>query len=130
MASDPTVSRLVATLASDVDAAMAALRAARASAREQVWQRRRPVPGRVGGQVVIDLDATLVTRRALKIVSRRPGSPLLLPPSALFVTGDRSPRTAYSEKELAAPTFKPGFGLHPLFAFVDSYPSRRIASAI
>ena len=27
--------------------------------------------------------------------------------------------TASSEKELAAPTFKRGFGFHPLFAFVD-----------
>jgi hypothetical protein len=27
--------------------------------------------------------------------------------------------TAHSEKELAAPTFKRGFGFHPLFAFVD-----------
>jgi hypothetical protein len=27
--------------------------------------------------------------------------------------------TAHSEKELASPTFKRGFGFHPLFAFVD-----------
>jgi hypothetical protein len=27
--------------------------------------------------------------------------------------------TAHSEKELAAPTFKRGFGFHPLFAFCD-----------
>jgi hypothetical protein len=87
VASDPTVSRLVATLAADVDAAIAAIRAARAVARGRVWSRRRPVPGEPGGQVIIDLDATLVT--------------------------------AHSEKELAAPTFKRGFGFHPVFAFVD-----------
>ena len=87
VASDPTVSRLIATLAADVDAATAAIRSARAAARDLVWSRRRPVPGRPGGQVVIDLDATLVS--------------------------------AHSEKELAAPTFKRGFGFHPLFAFLD-----------
>jgi hypothetical protein len=87
VASDPTVSRLVAALAGDVDAAVAAVRSARAAARERVWGRRRPVAGEPGGQVTIDMDATVVT--------------------------------AHSEKELAAPTFKRGFGFHPLFAFVD-----------
>lgn len=87
VASDPTVSRLVAALAADVDAATAAIRAARAEARSRVWARRRPVPGRRGGQVIVDLDATLVT--------------------------------AHSEKEHAAPTFKRGFGFHPLLAFCD-----------
>jgi hypothetical protein len=87
VASDPTVSRLVAALAGDVDAAVGAIRSARAAARQRVWERRRPVAGQPGGQVIIDMDATLVT--------------------------------AHSEKEFAAPTFKRGFGFHPLFAFVD-----------
>lgn len=87
VASDPTVSRLITALAADADDAVAAIRAARSVAREQVWKRRRPVPGKPGSQVIIDLDATLVT--------------------------------AHSEKELAAPTFKRGFGFHPLFGFVD-----------
>jgi hypothetical protein len=87
VASDPTVSRLVSALAADIDAATAAIRSARAAARERVWASRRPVPGRPGSQVIIDLDATLVT--------------------------------AHSEKEEAAPTFKRGFGFHPLFAFAD-----------
>lgn len=87
VASDPTVSRLIAALAGDVDATLTAIRAARAEARNRVWSRRRPVAGQPGGQVTIDLDATLVT--------------------------------AHSEKEYAAPTFKRGFGFHPLFAFVD-----------
>lgn len=85
VASDPTVSRLVERLAADPDAAVAAIRAARAAAREQVWARRSPVSGT--GQVVLDLDATLVT--------------------------------AHSDKEHAAPTFKRGFGFHPILAFVD-----------
>jgi hypothetical protein len=87
VASDPTVSRLVAALAGDVDAAVAAIASARAAARDRVWARRRPVAGPSCGQVIIDMDATLVT--------------------------------AHSDKELAAPTFKRGFGFHPLFAFVD-----------
>ena len=46
VASDPTVSRLVATLAGDVDAALPAIRAARAAARARVWAHRRPLPAR------------------------------------------------------------------------------------
>ena len=87
VASDPTVSRLVAALASDSEAALAAIGSARATARAAAWTARRPV---TGAQVTIDLDATLVT--------------------------------AHSEKENAAPTFKRGFGFHPLLAFADHGP--------
>lgn len=87
VASDATVSRLLTALAEDPDAALAAIRQARAAARAKVWQRRRPLAGTTGGQVIIDLDATLIT--------------------------------AHSEKEGAAPTFKYGFGFHPMLAFVD-----------
>jgi hypothetical protein len=87
VASDATVSRLVAALAGDVDAAEAAIGAARAAARARVWDRRRPVGGGPGSQVIIDIDATLVT--------------------------------AHSDKERAAPTFKSGFGFHPMLAFAD-----------
>ncbi|MBU8821183.1 transposase, partial [Mycolicibacterium goodii] len=47
---------------------------------------QRPLPG-VGTQVIIDLDATLVT--------------------------------AHSDKQGAAPTFKSGYGFHPMLAFAD-----------
>lgn len=57
-ASDPTVSRLITTLAGDIDAALAAITTARAAARERVWQ-HGGAPTQ-DGQVVIDLDATLV----------------------------------------------------------------------
>lgn len=87
VASDATVSRLIAALAGDVDAAVAAIRAARAQARARVWGRRRPLAGAPGGQVLVDLDATLVG--------------------------------AHSDKEGAEPTFKRGYGFHPMFAFVD-----------
>jgi hypothetical protein len=83
--SDPTVSRLVATLADDVDAALGAIAGARAAARERVWGwAGAPI---ADGRVVIDLDATLVS--------------------------------AHSEKEAAAPTYKRGFGFHPLLAYAD-----------
>jgi len=58
VASDPTISRLVESLAGDPAAVIAAIRSVRASARRAVWSRRSPVPDT--GRVVIDLDATLV----------------------------------------------------------------------
>ena len=58
VASDPTVSRLIATLAGDAPAALEALRAARAVARERVWELQPPVGDE--GPVVVDLDATIV----------------------------------------------------------------------
>jgi hypothetical protein len=91
VASDPTLSRVFAALAVDVDDAVAAIRDARARARAATWARRRPLAGtpgkRAGGQVVLDIDATLVT--------------------------------AHSDKEGAEPTFKKGFGFAPMCAFVD-----------
>ena len=64
VASDPTVSRLITTLAADVDAALAAITTARAVARERVW-RHAGAPTQ-DGQVVIDLDATLVVAHSDK----------------------------------------------------------------
>ncbi|MDQ2957462.1 MAG: transposase, partial [Actinomycetota bacterium] len=91
VASDPTVSRLVDTLAADADRALKAIDSARAAARAAVWaaagQNAPDHNARVEDPVVIDVDATLVT--------------------------------AHSEKEQAAPTFKKGFGFHPLLTFLD-----------
>jgi DDE family transposase len=64
VASDPTVSRLVTTLAADADAALAAISAARAAARERVW-RHAGAPTQ-DGRVVIDMDASLVTAHSDK----------------------------------------------------------------
>jgi hypothetical protein len=58
VASDPTVSRLVARLAGDGPAALAALRMARATARARVWELAPPVDQ--DSPLIIDLDATLV----------------------------------------------------------------------
>ena len=79
------------------DTVLAALKRARAEARERAWLLRaeagRPVPTvRCGGVavpgLVIDFDASLVT--------------------------------CHSEKEAAAATFKHGFGYHPLLVWLDN----------
>ncbi len=95
VASDPTVSRLVAVLAGEVDAAVAAINAARAQARARAWAAAGPAAPDHGADadrpLVLDVDATLVT--------------------------------AHSDKESAAPTFKKGFGFHPLLVFADHGPA-------
>jgi hypothetical protein len=64
VASDPTISRLIEALAADPDTAIAAIRQARAAARERVYRYRSPIDE--AGQVVIDLDATLVAAHSEK----------------------------------------------------------------
>lgn len=95
VASNPTVSRLIQTLATDADQALAAINTARAAARTRAWTlAKRLAPDHdacAQSPLIIDLDATLIT--------------------------------AHSEKELAKPTYKKGFGFHPLLAFVDHGPS-------
>jgi hypothetical protein len=91
VASDPTVSRLVDALAADVPAALAAIAAARATARARAWS--------LAGTNAPDHDVDA-------------SSPLVIDVDATLVG-------AHSEKESAAPTFKRGFGFHPLWAFLD-----------
>lgn len=57
VASDPTISRLLETLAEDASGAISVIRSARASARARAWAHRPPM---ADGPVVIDLDATLI----------------------------------------------------------------------
>lgn len=64
VASDPTVSRLVAALAAAGPAALTAVRHARAAAREQVWQLSPPVAQ--DGPLIVDLDATIVLAHSEK----------------------------------------------------------------
>jgi Transposase DDE domain group 1 len=67
VASDPVVSRLVKTLAADGPAALAAIRAVRAAARERAWALAGDAaPGGDGGPVIIDLDATIVIAHSEK----------------------------------------------------------------
>jgi hypothetical protein len=95
VASDPTVSRTVDALAADAPAALKAIDAARAAARSRVWA----LAGEHAPDHAVDAAA-----------------PLVIDIDATLVT-------AHSEKESAAPTFKRGFGFHPLWTFVDHGPA-------
>lgn len=66
VASDPTVSRLIDTLAAAGDKALAALRSARADVREYVWKLAGASAPDAGGQVIVDLDGVLVLARSEK----------------------------------------------------------------
>lgn len=66
VASDPTVSRLIDTLAAGGNRALAAIRAARAQVREHVWQVAGDASPDAGGQVVVDLDGVLVIAHSEK----------------------------------------------------------------
>ena len=91
VASDPTVSRLIDTLARDCDKALAAVNSARARVRAMAWE--------LAGEHAPDHD----------IDAEHP----------LIVDLDATLLDAHSEKENAAPTFKRGYGFHPLCSFVD-----------
>jgi hypothetical protein len=60
VASDPTVSRLIDTLAAGGNRALTAIRQARAHAREHVWQLADDTAPDAGGHVTVDLDGILV----------------------------------------------------------------------
>src|SRR3954469_8093778 len=94
VASDPTGARTVDRLAQDSVAALRAIHTARAQVRAAAW--------RLAGERAPDHDA-------------KAGAPLVIDVDATLVT-------AHSEKQGAAPTFKRGFGHHPLWAFVDHGP--------
>ncbi|MEU2901047.1 IS1380 family transposase [Streptomyces sp. NPDC001273] len=66
VASDPTVSRLVDTLAAAGPKALSAIRAARAEARERVWNVAKNAAPDVTGQVTVDLDGVLVLAHSEK----------------------------------------------------------------
>ena len=91
VASTPTISRTLTTLAQDAPTVIEAISKARRTARERAWTlagAHSPAAGvSAKSPLVIDLDATLIN--------------------------------VHSEKEQAAPTFKRGFGYHPLCAFLD-----------
>jgi hypothetical protein len=94
VASDPTVSRTIDVLAADAPAALKAIGSARAAARAQVWC--------LAGEHAPDHSVNAA-------------APLVIDVDATLIT-------SHSEKERAAPTFKRGFGHHPLCSFVDHGP--------
>jgi hypothetical protein len=59
VASDPTVSRLIDTLAAAGPRALAAIRRARSEVREQVWQLAGQAAPNADGEVVVDIDGAL-----------------------------------------------------------------------
>ncbi|MEV7994464.1 IS1380 family transposase [Streptomyces sp. NPDC086077] len=60
VASDPTVSRLINTLAAAGPKALTAIRSARAETRERVWRLAGASSPDTTGQVIVDLDGVLV----------------------------------------------------------------------
>jgi hypothetical protein len=94
VASDPTVSRTIDALAGDAERALKAINTARAAARARVWA----LAGEHAPDAGCDAD-----------------DPLIVDTDATLVG-------AYSDKQGAAPTFKRGYGFHPLCAFVDHGP--------
>ncbi|MFE2379028.1 transposase, partial [Streptomyces sp. NPDC059398] len=89
VASDPTVSPLVDTLAASGPKALNAIPSARAEVRERIKKLAGASSPDASGQVIVDLDLDVV---------------LVL---------------AHSDKEDAAATWKKTFGHHPLMGFVD-----------
>ncbi len=60
VASDPTVSRLIDTLARGGYRVLTALRTVRAEVREHVWKLAGQAAPDTGGQVIVDIDGVLV----------------------------------------------------------------------
>lgn len=74
VASDPTVSRLIDTLAADAPAALKAIDAPRAGARARVWKLAGPAAPNhdrsAKAPLVVDVDATLVTAHSEKQLAK------------------------------------------------------------
>jgi hypothetical protein len=70
VASDPVVSRLISRLAVDAPQALRAIRAARAAARQKAWALAGEAAPGAGGQVIVDLDATIVISHSDKDQAR------------------------------------------------------------
>ena len=102
VASDPTVSRCIDILAADAPAALKAITAARAQVRHRAWA--------LAGEHAPDFGTDAAT-------------PLVIDVDATLVT-------AHSEKEQAAPTFKRGFGFHPLWAFLDHGAAQGVGKVV
>jgi Transposase DDE domain group 1 len=97
VASTATAWRMLQALADRGEVGLGELRAARAAARERAWLARA------------DLGRAILRVRA----GGRTWPGLVIDVDATLVT-------AHSEKENAAPTFKGGFGFHPVLAFLDN----------
>ena len=92
--SPATISRLLAVLADDVDRVESVVQQAISRAREHVWNRAE-------------------NRPSLRAPSAE--NPVIIDIDATLIT-------AHSDKEHAAPTYKKGYGHHPLLAYCDHGP--------
>ena len=98
VASDPVVSRLVSSLAAGGPRALAAIRAARAAARERAWALAwDAAPGADGGLVTVDLDATIVIAHSEK----EEAAPTWKKTLDLFSSHDRHRRPRRRERRAA-----------------------------
>lgn len=91
VASDPTISRLISLLAADAPRVLKVIDVARGEARARAWA--------LAGEHAPNHGVTVE-------------QPLVIDVDATLVT-------AHSDKENAKPTFKKGYGFHPLCVFVD-----------
>ena len=91
VASDATVSRTITALAGDAPAVLAAIDTVRAAGRARAWK--------LAGAHAPNHGASV-------------RAPVIVDLDATLVG-------SHSEKEQAAPTYKRGFGFHPLWSFVD-----------
>lgn len=91
VASDPTVSRTIDRLASNADRVLAAIGEATSVVRQRVWA---------------------LAGEASPIRAATADVPVVIDLDATLVT-------AHSDKQHAAPTYKRGYGFHPLLAFID-----------
>lgn len=66
VASDPTVSRLIAALAAAGPKALTAIRTARAEVRSRVWELAGASSPAADGHVIVDIDGVLVLARSEK----------------------------------------------------------------
>jgi hypothetical protein len=92
--SEATISRTITALAADADKALKAIANARRAARSRAWA--------LAGDRAPNHTATA-------------DDPLIVDLDATLIT-------AHSDKQDAKPTFKRGYGFHPLCAFVDHGP--------
>ena len=91
VASDPTISRTISVLAGQATKVLPAIRQARAQVRRRAWG----LAGRASPQA----EATAST-------------PMIIDVDATLIT-------SHSDKQGAGPTWKKGYGFHPLVAFID-----------
>ena len=86
-----------------------------------------PTISRIIDDLAGDVDAALAGISAARahvraVAGLLPGGALPEVDGHVIVDIDATLVTAHSEKELAAPTFKRGFGFHPILAFADHGP--------